>query len=266
MNGNAVLIVWGAAACAMLVGWLLQRATRNAGIADAIWAACLSGGALYYAGVGTGSALSRGLVAVFGGFWGFRLSMHLLTRVLTEEEDGRYRQLRAHWHGSEVRFFALFQVQAALVALFSLPFLAVAENPVTRISAWHVIGVTVWLVSLAGESFADLELARFRRDPRNSGRTCRIGLWRYSRHPNYFFEWLHWFAYVALAVGSPIAWTAWLGPLLMYIALRWVSGVPFVEAQALRSRGDDYRAYQSETSAFIPWVPKPERTSDLRKA
>ena len=92
------------------------------------------------------------------------------------------------------------------------------------------------------------------------GKTCREGLWRYSRHPNYFFEWLHWFTYVFLAVGTP--WPIWaltlLGPVLMLVSLYWITGIPFVEAQALRTRGEDYREYQRTTSAFVPWRSRAE--------
>ncbi len=257
MSGaTPVLIVWAAAASAMLGGWWLQRRTRNAGIVDAIWAACMSSSALFYATVGDGGLLPRVAVAVLGGFWGFRLCMHLLARVLTEHEDGRYRHLRAYWGDDQRRFFAFFQAQAVLTALFSLPFYAVARNPTAQPSVALLAGVAVWALSVAGETLADLQLARFRRDPAQRGRTCREGLWRWSRHPNYFFEWTHWFAYVLLALGSPLAWLAWLGPVLMLASLCWVTGIPYVEAQALRSRGDDYRAYQRSTSAFIPWFPK----------
>ena len=100
------------------------------------------------------------------------------------------------------------------------------------------------------------QLAAFRAQPSNRGRTCRSGLWRYSRHPNYFFEWLHWFAYVALAVGSPVSWLAWSGPVVMYLFLRYISGIPFTEANALRSRGDDYREYQRTTPMLFPWFPR----------
>jgi len=139
--------------------------------------------------------------------------------------------------------------------LFALPFLAVAGNPIA-VTSWLLAGVAIWLLSVIGESIADRQLARFRADPTNRGRTCRQGLWRYSRHPNYFFEWLQWFAYVCLAVGSPIGWLAWSGPLTMYVFLRWISGVPYTETQALRSRGDDYRAYQRSTPLLFPWFPK----------
>ena len=173
-----------------------------------------------------------------------------------EPEDGRYRALRERWDGSGAKFFAFFQFQALLVPLFALPFVAVAANPVDGATPAFVAGVALWILAVAGEAQADAQLARFRADPANRGRTCRAGWWRYSRHPNYFFEWLHWFAYVALAIGSPLAWLAWIGPVLMYVFLRWLSGVPFTEMQALRTRGDDYRAYQRDTPMFFPWFPK----------
>ncbi|MGH8164637.1 MAG: DUF1295 domain-containing protein, partial [Rhodanobacteraceae bacterium] len=111
-------------------------------------------------------------------------------------------------------------------------------------------------LSVFGETIADRQLARFRANPANDGKTCREGLWRYSRHPNYFFEWLHWFAYVALAIGSPLWWLALAGPVVMFVFLRFISGIPYTEAQALRTRGDDYRAYQHDTSMLFPWFPK----------
>ena len=150
-------------------------------------------------------------------------------------------------------------LHAVLIALFALPFLAVAANPVEGWSAWLLAGIATWLGSVGGEAMADRQLARFRADPGNRGKTCRAGLWRYSRHPNYFFEWLHWFAYVLLAVGSPIAWLAWSGPVVMYVFLRWISGIPWTEQQALRSRGEDYARYQRSTPMLIPWFPKEDR-------
>ena len=186
---------------------------------------------------------------------GSRLALHLWHRVRSEPEDGRYRYLREHWQGHQGKIFGFFMAQALLVLLFALPFVAVASNPQAGVTGWIVGAGLVWLLSVGGEALADRQLARFRADPANKGRTCREGLWRYSRHPNYFFEWLHWFSYVLLAVGSPLWWLAWTGPLLMYVFLRYLSGVPFTEKQALRSRGDDYRAYQRSTPMFFPWFP-----------
>ena len=250
-----LVVLWLLAALMMSLGWLWQRPRSNAGIVDVLWAGGVGGGAVLFALLGDGGLWPRVILAVLGSLWGIRLAMHLWQRVRGEPEDGRYQHLRAHWHGSQFRFFLIFQFQALLIVLFSLPFLAVARNPRT-FGPWMLIGIAIWLVSVIGESVADRQLARFRVDPANHGRTCRDGLWRYSRHPNYFFEWVHWFAYVCIAIGSPIAWLAWAGPLVMYVFLRWISGIPYTETQALRSRGDDYRAYQRSTSMLIPWFPK----------
>ncbi len=249
--------IWGVAAVAMTLGWLWQRRRANAGIVDVIWAGCLAAAAAFAGAAGAGAVLPRALAATLGGLWGARLAWHLWRRVSREAEDGRYRYLRSHWRGSQVRFCGFFQLQALLVMLFSLPFLAVAQNASPRFTAATALGLTFWVVSVAGEAIADAQLARFRASPANRGLTCRAGLWRYSRHPNYFFEWLHWLTYVALAVGSQLAAISAVGPVVMYVFLRWVSGIPFTEAQALRTRGEDYRQYQQETPMFFPWFPTP---------
>lgn len=251
-----VVLLWAAAATAMTLGWLWQRRRDNAGIVDAIWAFGVGAAAVLYAALGEGATWPRIALALLGGLWGARLGLHLWRRVSQEEEDGRYRALRQRWQGHQGKFFLFFQFQALLIVFFSLPFLAVARNPVEGPGAWWVLGVLIWIGSVAGESIADRQLARFRAAPANRGKTCREGLWRYSRHPNYFFEWLHWFAYVALAVGSPWHWLAWAGPVVMYVFLRWISGIPYTEAQALRTRGEDYRQYQRDTPMLIPWFAK----------
>jgi steroid 5-alpha reductase family enzyme len=249
-------VMFAASVVAMAATWELQRRTRNAGYVDVVWAALMAIAALFYSVVGVGADLPRLLVALLGGIWGIRLSLHLLARVLREPEDGRYRYLREHWGDDQRKLFGFFMAQAAFVAIFSLPFLVAASNHATQGNGWLVAAVIVWAISLGGESLADRQLAAFRADPANRGRACRAGLWRYSRHPNYFFEWLHWFAYLLLGAGSPWWWLALAGPLLMGASLVWFTGIPYVEAQALRSRGEDYRRYQQETSMFFPWFPK----------
>ncbi|MGH8305474.1 MAG: DUF1295 domain-containing protein, partial [Steroidobacteraceae bacterium] len=169
------------------------------------------------------------------------------------------------WHSDQRRWFGLFQFQAGLIALFSVPFVSVAANPTTR-PGWLALAAAIWILSVLGEHLADRQLARFRATAANHRRTCRSGLWRYSRHPNYFFEWLHWFTYVALAFGSPFAWYSLFGPLIMFVFLRWVSGIPHTEAQALRTRGADYRDYQECTSLLFPWPPKRSRSPDSQRS
>lgn len=257
---TSILLLWALAAAVQTLGWVWQKRRDNAGIVDVIWSFGVGGAAVLFAVLGDGALLPRVLLGGLGGVWGIRLGWHLWHRVSREAEDGRYRNLREHWGGNQLYFFLFFQFQALLIVLFALPFLAVARNPVAAVTPWLVAGVAVWLLSVVGEGIADRQLARFRENPANKGKTCREGLWRYSRHPNYFFEWLHWFAYVLLAAGSPWFWLSAAGPVVMYLFLRYVSGIPYTEAQALRSRGDDYRRYQQTTPMLFPWFPKPDPT------
>lgn len=250
-----LLALWLLVAAAMLAGWQWQRRRRNAGVVDVIWTAGLGTGAVSLAALGDGARAPRVLLAALGGVWSLRLAMYLWTRVKREGEDGRYRHLRSLWSADPRRWLAFFQLQALLVPMFALPFVAVAVNPHSS-PPWLAVGTAVWGLAVAGETVADAQLAGFRSKADNRGRTCRTGLWRYSRHPNYFFEWLHWFAYPALAAGSPLWPLAWLGPALMWVFLRFLSGVPWTEAQALRSRGEDYLDYQRRTPMIIPWFPR----------
>lgn len=252
----ALLIVWLLAVLMMAMGWRWQQRRSNCGIVDVLWAAGLGGAAVLLAILGDGAPAPRVALGVCGGLWGVRLALHLWRRTRGEPEDGRYRALRERWHGDQRKLFAMFQFQALLIPLFALPFVAVAANPGTLPLALAA-GVAVWLIAVAGETMADAQLARFRADPANHGKTCRAGLWGWSRHPNYFFEWLHWFAYVLFAAESPLWWLAFSGPVVMYLFLRYLSGIPLTEAQALRTRGEDYHAYQRTTPMLFPRFPKP---------
>ena len=156
--------------------------------------------------------------------------------------------------------FGFFLLQGALQVVLSLPWLLVVldTTPAQRFTlgplAW--LGAAIWLVGLVGESIADRQLAKFRADPANQGKVCQAGLWNFSRHPNYFFEWLIWVAFFVFALASPWGWLAIVGPAsILYLLLR-VTGIPMTEEQSLRSRGDAYRRYQKTTSAFLPWFPQ----------
>ncbi len=258
MGAWAIALVWALSSAAMLAGWLHQKRSNNAGIVDVIWSAGMAASAVVYALTGSGALIPRVLVALMGMIWGIRLALHVWHRVRNESEDGRYAYLRTHWNGDQKKFLMFFLAQGVLTALFSIPFWVVSNNPVADWTVWTTLGVITWVVAIGGDALADAQLARHRADPSQRGKTCRSGLWRYSRHPNYFFEWVHWFAYVFLAVGTG-AWMvglSLLGAILMLATLYWITGIPYTEAQALRSRGDDYREYQRTTSVLIPWFPK----------
>jgi len=254
-----ILVGWAIVAAMMALLWAVQRTTGDAGIVDVGWAAGLGILAVLYAALAGGAAPHRVLVAVVAGLWSARLATYVFVdRVRGKPEDGRYRTLRAKWGANAQRnFFVFFEVQALLDVILSVPFLVIATNRSSALSGWEGTAVVLWLIAVGGEWLADRQLARWRADPANRGRTCRAGLWRYSRHPNYFFEWLHWWVYVIMAVGVGWWWFATLvGPAVMSFFLFRVTGIPATEAQALASRGDDYRDYQRTTSMFVPWFPK----------
>jgi steroid 5-alpha reductase family enzyme len=237
----------------MAMAWRRQRRTRNAGIVDLIWAASIGALAIVYALFADGWGPRSVLVAVLVAIWSERLTWHLASRITSEPEDGRYAILRERWgERFQERLFWFFQAQALLAVLLSLPFLVLcsAEAPGWRVQ--DLLAVLLWLVAMSGESLADHQLHAWRSDPANRGRTCRSGLWAWSRHPNYFFEWLHWLVYPVLGIGLDWGWALWLAPALMLFLVLKVTGIPPTEEQALRSRGDDYRAYQQTTSAFFP--------------
>jgi steroid 5-alpha reductase family enzyme len=241
----------------MAAVWSIQRRTGDAGVVDLAWAGGIAAAAVAAAIVGEGEAPRRALVGAMGGAWGARLALHLWRRNHGRPEDGRYQDLRRRF-GARVQpfFFWFFQFQAVAVAIFAAPMVLAMRRSGAALTAWDALGAAIWLVSVGGESLADAQLDRFRRDPANRGRTCRSGLWRYSRHPNYFFEWLHWFAYVPIGFAAPWGLLTLLGPALMLFFLYRVTGIPVTEQRAAASRGEDYRRYQRETSAFIPWFPR----------
>lgn len=238
--------------------WLVQKRNRNAAVGDVGWCFGLIFTVLWY-GTQADAGFERVfladmLVTLYAG----RLGLYILfNRVIGKEEDARYRRLRQEWGESEsAKMLAYFLLQALAVALFSLPFLVLMWNPRPPSALVELIGLLIWGLAVAGEARADRQLAHFRGDPRNQGRVCREGLWQYSRHPNYFFEWLHWCSYVVMTLGAPGWLFTWIGPIGMGVALLMVSGIPRAEAQALSSRGEEYRIYQATTNAFVPWFPR----------
>lgn len=253
----------------MLLLWLRQRSTHNAGVVDVAWSLGTGMLGVVFALSASGWPARRFLVATLVALWALRLGEHVFRRVMNQEEDGRYRTLRERWgKRTQAYLFWFFQMQVIWAVLFALPMLIVASNPTPRLTLLDVLGVVIWLVAVIGEAVADRQLARFKSGPANRGLVLQEGLWRYSRHPNYFFEWLHWWAYLAIALSGfwTLGWFAAGGPLLMLLFLTRVTGIPPTEAQSLHSRGEAYRAYQRTTSAFFPWPPRSSAHSEVNSA
>ncbi len=251
----SALVIFGG----MTLLYYRQTITKNATSVDMYWALGIGIQTALIAWKSDGDLVRRVVIAILVGAWSLRLGSHLyFDRVLKGEEDGRYARFRKEL--SSLAFFGLYMAQAVLVFLLPLTFLGAFNNSVAFPSSLDILALALWGGSIFGEGTADRQLARFRANPSNRGKTCRDGLWKYSRHPNYFFEWLIWCAYIPLSIGSSQFFVALLGPALLLFLLLKVSGVPPTEAQALVSRGDDYRDYQRTTSVFIPWFSKEKKS------
>lgn len=242
---------WAAAAALMAALWWRQLRTHDATSVDAAWSGLIGSLCLAYAVLGEGDPWRRALVGALGAGWAFRLCWHLwVDRVQGHQgEDGRYAAMREAWGASASRnFFWVYQAQAAVAVFFTLPLLGAMRGG--ALTSLALLGVLVWLLAVGGETLADRQLATFRADPANRGAVCRVGLWNASRHPNYFFEWLHWWAYVLIGQGALLTW---IGPVAMFLFVFRFTGIPHTERQALRSRGAAYREYQRTTSAVFPF-------------
>lgn len=252
-----LLLGWLVMAVVMALLWLVQRRTGDAGIVDVAWGAGVGSLAVAFAMVSDeGDVVRRTIVALLAGIWAARLSGYVLQRVMTMPEDGRYQTLKEQW-GAEAqrRLFWFYQYQAFGSVFFAVPMLIAARNP-RPLGGWDFVGVAIWILAILGETIADRQLDKFRHEPGSKGKVCQTGLWKYSRHPNYFFEWLHWWSYFCLAITGPWGWLSVLAPLAMYYFITQVTGIPPTEQQSLKSRGDAYREYQRTTSPFFPWWPK----------
>lgn len=252
------LLGWFMIAVIMLVTWYFSERMSKAAIVDVIWTYSIGLLALFYALTTAAPETTRKwLVAGVTLLWSIRLGTHLFFRISKEAEDKRYAALKRDW-GSEAgrKMLVFFQQQGLADSILSLAVLVAILNPSEFPSLFDFLGIILAIISLAGEAVSDWQLKQFKADPANRGKTCRAGLWRYSRHPNYFFEWLFWMSLPCFAIGYGWGLLAWLSPAIMFTILVKLTGIPPAEKQAVLSRGDDYRIYQKETNAFFPWFPR----------
>lgn len=246
------------AALFMSVVWLVSYKMKNASIVDVVWSLLIALLALFYGTFLEGFGLRKFMITFMALAWGLRLSFHIFSRAVTHKtEDPRYTELRNKWGADqEKKMYQFFLLQGAVAAFLAIPFLIVCMNPYMTTSLFEWLGLVLWVIAIVGETLSDFQLAKFKNDSENKGKVCDVGLWRYSRHPNYFFEWLIWVSFAFYALGSPLGWISLICPIFMFHFLHNVTGVPKAEEQSLKSRGDAYREYQSKTSKFFPWIPK----------
>ncbi len=242
----------------MVAAWVTQRAQRNAGWVDVFWTFGTGAAGVIAAlslGFSARSMLAASLIAV----WSLRLGLYILSRTQgIAHEDVRYARFRAEWGPSfERRMFGLLIVQAIAAWPLALAVGLAAWNPHPLGAVSSILGIAIAAAAVVGEWLADKQMHAFRGNPANKGKVCDIGLWAWSRHPNYFFEWLYWLTYPALALAGFWPWGlfAFAAPAIMFYLLTQISGVPMLEKEMLASRGDSYRAYQARVPAFFPRPP-----------
>src|ERR1700761_5677337 len=246
----------------MAGAWAVQQRTGNSGWVDTIWTFSLGltgAASALWPVAGVAPNARQWLVAALVAVWSIRLGTHVAIRTAGITDDPRYAAFAKEWGvNSPRRMFVFLQKQGfgSIPLVFSI-FVA-ARFPDAGLRLQDYLGVLILAIGIAGEALADAELKRFRTDPANKGRVCDVGLWRWSRHPNYFFEWFGWLAYPVVAISPDYGWgwAALLAPIFMYWILVHVTGIPPLEEQMLKSRGDRYRAYQAVTSQFFPLPPK----------
>jgi len=239
--------------------WWLGIRNHNFSYVDIGWSVNFAVLAVLYAWLAPGELSRRVIIAAMFTAHGLRLGWHLSKRIIGEPEEGRYQQLRKDWGGRgnlNLKFLGFFEFQAVLNAFLTLPLLIVSFNRTPQFQPLEIAGIALFIIAIIGESVADAQLAAFKRNPANKGGVCDVGLWHYSRHPNYFFEWVIWIAYAIVALASPHGWIALAMPVLMLHFLINVTGLKTTEEQALRTKGERYRRYQARTSGFIPWIPR----------
>lgn len=248
----------------MAFAWIVQRLTGKSGWVDTIWSLAVGiGGVLAAAWPDPAAATGRRIaVGIAIALWSMRLAGHIAARTRGGEDDPRYADLARQWgRAFPAYLFVFLQIQAAAALILVLAVRLAAVRPGPFPAVGDGLGLTLLLVAVAGEAIADGQLARFARAHKREKAVCDVGLWAWSRHPNYFFEWLGWCAWAVVAIDPawPWGWAAVAAPLLMYVLLVHVSGVPPLEAHMLKSRGAAFEAYRARVNAFFPGPPHKEK-------
>lgn len=243
--------------------WVVSLIRKDASIVDSFWGLGFVVSSVVYFIFSSGFIGRKILILAIVAVWGLRLSFYIYRRNSGRPEDPRYQAMRAKrgaafWWFSYVQVFLL---QGVLMWIVSVC-LAAAHNGMAadRFTAWDIVGLVVWVIGFVFESVGDWQLARFKRNPENRGRVMDRGLWRYTRHPNYFGEVTMWWGNFLIAVAAG-GWWSFFSPILMTLLILRVSGVTLLEKHQTQTK-PGYQEYIETTSAFIPWFPKKRRMAE----
>jgi steroid 5-alpha reductase family enzyme len=251
---NIIVIVFFYLVFHMCFVWMVYRVTKNPSVVDASWSIGLLISGLLYLGT-IPITLRTTVVGILLTLWALRLAGYLwYTRVLQGHIDKRYTQLSTGWKISKsLGFFLNFQLQGLLIFIISFLFYLTSTSNNSSLTVIDVIAIILVLVGIFGETAADLQLYRFKINQKGS--VCNKGLWDYSRHPNYFFDWLTWLGFTFFAFQSNYGYFGIVSPLLLYVLFTQITG-PLTERGSVQSRGQKYIDYQKSTSMFFPWFKK----------
>lgn len=242
-------------AALMLAAWILSLLKKDASIVDVFWGLGFVLIAITCYFITAGYPGRKLLITVLTTVWGVRLAAYIFWRNRGKGEDFRYRAMRAR-HGNRfpiVSLYSVFALQGILMWIISFPLQAAeSSKEPSRLTWLDWFGVTIWFAGFFFESVGDFQLARFKADPENKGKVMDRGLWRYTRHPNYFGDALLWWGFFLIAAATPSGWWTVIGPAIMTGLLMKVSGVALLEKSLVKTK-PEYTDYVRRTSAFVPW-------------
>ncbi|MEN5106928.1 DUF1295 domain-containing protein [Brucella anthropi] len=253
MQPGLLLIVAISLSAIMAFAWALERKTGKNGWIDAIWSFSVGAGSMIAVMLADATWQRRSVILILILAWSLRLGFHIAKRSMGHGEDPRYARLIKEWgENASVRLFWFLQIQAlAAFTLVLVVYIAAVSRPGFPYF-WDMVGIAIVAIALTGEALSDAQLAQFRKTSEAKTEICETGVWAYSRHPNYFFEWLFWCAWPLMAItASSWSWLSLLAPIQMYWLLVHVSGIPPLEEHMLKSRGEKFRALQHRVNAFF---------------
>lgn len=241
----------------MTLGFFIALRRNDNSIADVMWGIGFIIIALFTFFYTRSYTSRQWLITTLVLLWGIRLSMQIIIRKIGKGEDTRYKKMRDEWGNDAIKnsFWYVFMLQGLMMLIISLPIILVNSSIIQPpLNLKDFIGLTIWIIGFLFETIGDLQLFKFLSDPSNRGKILNTGLWRYTRHPNYFGESLMWWGIFVIALSIPYSFFTIISPLLITYLLVFVSGIPLAEKQM--ENNPDFLEYKKQTNAFIPWFPK----------